>query len=396
MPSDSASRFQTKNVLILSGGHFVNDAFASFLSPFLPLIIEKFGLSMTMAGFLTVAFRLPSLLNPVIGYISDIIDIRVLALVAPAATAASMSLLGVAPNYVTVCVLLLLAGMCSSLFHIVGPVMVAHVSGNDLGRGMSYWMTGAEVSRTIAPLLAVLTVSIWGFEDSYPVMLVGIAAGILIYVNLRGLERPSSMKDEQKVERIWHMMRRIIAPLTMLLLCRAFLITGFVAFLPTYMVSLDQTLWVGGAMLALFELAGIAGALSGGTVSDRFGRRTILLVTLPLSSLFMLAFVYLSGWAKVPCIMFLGISAFSIMPVTMAVLYDSCGTNRGAANGIFMTINFVSTAVVTLFIGWLVDLTGFTVTLTVNALMGILCVPVIFFLPRQVANGSPYRKGGSE
>jgi len=396
MPSDSTSRFQTKNVLVLSGGHFVNDAFASFLSPFLPLIIEKFGLSMTLAGFLTVAFRLPSLLNPLIGYLSDIIDIRVLALIAPAATAASMSLLGVAPNYVMVCALLFLAGISASLFHIVGPVMVAQVSGNDLGRGMSYWMTGAEAARTIAPLLAVLTVSVWGFEDSYPVMLVGIGAGILIFVNLRGLERPSGMKDEQKVEMIWHMMRRIIGPLTALLLCRAFLVTGFIAFLPTYMVSLDHTLWVGGAMLALFELAGIGGALFGGTVSDRFGRRTILLVTIPLSSLFMLAFVYLSGWAKVPCIMFLGISAFSIMPVTMAVLYDFCGTNRGAANGIFMTINFIGTAVVTLFIGWLVDLTGFTVTLTVNALMGILCVPVIFFIPRRAEEGPRQEKGDSQ
>lgn len=383
MISDTASRFQTKNVLILSGGHFVNDAFASFLSPFLPLIIEKFGLSMTLAGFLTVAFRLPSLLNPLIGYMSDIIDIRVLALVAPAATAASMSLLGVAPNYVTVCVLLFLAGISASLFHIVGPVMVAQVSGSDLGRGMSYWMTGAEVSRTIAPLLAVLTVSLWGFEGSYPVMVVGIGAGILIYANLRGLEKPSGMKGAQKVGKIWHMMRRIIVPLTALLLCRAFLVTGFVAFLPTYMVSLDKTLWIGGAMLALFELAGIGGALFGGTVSDRFGRRTILLVTLPLSALFMLAFIYTSDWAKVPCIMLLGISAFSIMPVTMAVLYDSCGTNRGAANGVFMTINFIGTALVTLFIGWLVDLTGFTVTLTVNALVVILCIPVIFLIPRR-------------
>jgi hypothetical protein len=42
-------------VLTAAGGHFVHDSFTSFLSPLLPLIIQKLGLSLTMAGDKTKA-----------------------------------------------------------------------------------------------------------------------------------------------------------------------------------------------------------------------------------------------------------------------------------------------------------------------------------------------------
>jgi len=381
MVKNKSATFQTKNVLMLSCGHFIQDAFAFFLAPFLPLIISKFGLSMVLAGFLTVALRLPALLGPVFGYISDFVDVRIMVIVTPAATAVAMSLLGVAPNYAIVCLLLGLAGISSTLFHTIGPVMVAHVSGNDLGRGMSYWMTGAELARTIAPLIAVSVVSILGFEGSYPVMLIGIFASLLLYINLKDLQLPSSRKNARSMGKIWHMLRRIMVPLITLLFCRAFLITSFTAFLPTYMISLGKTLWLGGVMLALFELAGIAGALFGGTISDRIGRRIILKVTIPLSSILMLTFIYFSGWVKFPMVMLLGVTASSIMPVNMAILYDFCGKNRGVANGFFMTVNFASTAIVTLFVGWLADLTGFRMAFTVNAILGFLCVAAVFLLP---------------
>ena len=101
-----------------------HDVFSSFLAPFLPLLIGKFGLSMTLAGSLTVFFRLPSLVTPFFGVISDRVDLRQIAIWAPAFTAVTMSLLGVAPDYLTVCLLLLCAGTSAAIFHVLGPVPI--------------------------------------------------------------------------------------------------------------------------------------------------------------------------------------------------------------------------------------------------------------------------------
>ena len=44
--NQSADGFQFRKILLLSGGHFSNDVFSSFLAVFLPLLIDKFSLTM--------------------------------------------------------------------------------------------------------------------------------------------------------------------------------------------------------------------------------------------------------------------------------------------------------------------------------------------------------------
>ena len=59
--------FQTGGVLLLSVCHFIHDIYSSFLSPLLPLLIQKLSLSLTRAGLLTTIMQIPALLNPFIG-----------------------------------------------------------------------------------------------------------------------------------------------------------------------------------------------------------------------------------------------------------------------------------------------------------------------------------------
>ena len=69
---DTDSRpFQTGNVLLISFSHLLNDTYAAFVAPVLPLLINKFGLSYFLAGILTAGIRLPALLNPLIGILAD-------------------------------------------------------------------------------------------------------------------------------------------------------------------------------------------------------------------------------------------------------------------------------------------------------------------------------------
>gem|GEM_PF-6888893 len=55
--------FQAGRVGIISLCHFIHDVY-SFLSSLLPLLIEKFSLTLTRAGFLSTVMQLPALLNP--------------------------------------------------------------------------------------------------------------------------------------------------------------------------------------------------------------------------------------------------------------------------------------------------------------------------------------------
>ena len=78
--------FQTGKVLALSFCHFIHDIYSSFLSPLLPLLIEKLSLSLTQAGLTSTVLQLPALLNPLLGTLADRVSVRYFIILAPMIT----------------------------------------------------------------------------------------------------------------------------------------------------------------------------------------------------------------------------------------------------------------------------------------------------------------------
>jgi len=171
-------------------------------------------------------------------------------------------------------------------------------------------------------------------------------------------------------------------PLTGVMISRASLAATLTAFLPTYMVMTGRSLWVGGMSLAVLEFSGIVGTLFGGTLSDKVGRRAVLQAALPSSAVLLLAFVHAPHWLQFPILLCLGCGLFVLTPVNLAIVQDHCGSHRGAATGVFMTIHFMSTAVITIFVGWVADLVGLKSAFSVSALLGLAGVPIVLLLPK--------------
>jgi FSR family fosmidomycin resistance protein-like MFS transporter len=381
IPNQSSDGFQFRKILLLSGGHFSHDVFSSFLAVFLPLLIDKFSLTMALAGTFTVIFRAPSLMNPLLGLFFDRSNFYYPAIWGPAITACAMSLIGVASSYGAVCVLLLFAGISASMFHVVSPVMVAQVAGGRLGRGMSFWMTGGEGARFVGPILGVWAVSFWGFEGCFPVMFLGILASLFLHVQLKGTASGMAADSVSHMSKSMQSLGRVMFPLSGIMVAVLLMRAPLAAFLPTFMVASGKSLWFGGATLAVLEGAGVIGTMTGGTLSDRLGRRRMLAMVIPLSALLMLAFLYAPDWLALPFLMLLGLTLFSIGPIELAIVQDQCAGQRGTANGLYMGISFTITAGVTVFVGWLSDQIGMQAALAVCAVSGLLGTPFVLMLP---------------
>src|SRR5512136_869954 len=122
-PVPREETFQTDQALVIAAGHLTHDIFTSFLAPLLPLIIQKLGLSLTLAGSLASFQQLPGLINPLLGMIADRGSLRWLAILAPTVTAVSMSLIGLAPSYTALVILLLVTGISTAFWHVPMPVV---------------------------------------------------------------------------------------------------------------------------------------------------------------------------------------------------------------------------------------------------------------------------------
>jgi len=373
--------FPFRKILVISGGHFSHDLFTSFLAVFLPLLIDKFSLSLALAGTFTVIFRAPSLLNPLLGLIFDRTNFYYPVIWGPVVTAVAMSLIGVAPSYGAVCVLLLFAGISSSMFHVVGPVMIARMAGYDIGRGMSFWMTGGEIARFAGPVLGVWAISFWGFEGCYPVMLLGLLASLFLHVQFRDIDSGTVSKHRMHISKSLRSLGRVMLPLSGIMVAVILIAAPLMAFLPTFMVASGKSLWFGGVALAVLEGAGALGTITGGTLSDRLGRRRMLAVAIPLSALLMLTFLYAPGWMTIPLLSLLGFTLFSITPIELAIVQDHCIGQRGVANGLYMGISFIITAAVTISAGWLSDQVGLQTAMAICALIGFAGTFFVLFLP---------------
>jgi len=371
--------FQTEQVLTIVGGHFVHDTYSAFVAPLLPLIIERLSISLTLAGALWSFVQLPALINPFIGYLADKVSVRYFVILAPAVTASLMSLLGIAPNYFTLAVLLFVAGISVAAFHAPAPAMIARIAGNQLGKGMSFFMAGGELGRTVGPLLAVWAVSTWTLDGFYRVMVLGWAASLVLYWRLHNISaRPD---QRQSLRAMLPAARRLFVPLIGIVVPRQFLTTALAVYLPTFMSIEGASLWVAGASLSIWELAGVGGALMGGTLSDRWGRKMVLVIGSAASSVLMLLFLGVEGWLLVPVLIALGLTGLSLAPVMLAIVQEHLPNNRATANGVFLSITFLARPLAAFVLGLIGDNFGLRSAYFWTAIISLMAVPAVFFLP---------------
>jgi len=381
------SDFQTGQVVTLSISHFIHDVYSSFLAPLLPLLIEKLSMSLTQAGFLSTIMQVPALLNPYIGSLADRISVRYFIILAPAMTAIPMSLIGLAPSYGVLLILLFMAGISVAVFHVPSPVMVSKLSGQKVGRGMSFFMVGGEFARTIGPMVAVGSVALLGLEGFYPVMAVGILASVWLYLRFRDVPVGNKRPKKTSVLGTWKEMRHILMPLSVILVARGFMHATMASFLPTFVKAETGNLWLAGFALTLYEATGVLGVLTAGSLSDYLGRRKVLLISLIGAPLALFLFTWAGGWVRVAALMSTGFLLLSTTPVMLAMVQENAKTSPAAANGFFMMMSFMARSAVVVIVGWWGDLFGLRETYFISAAAGLVGIPFIFFLTDKKGDG---------
>jgi MFS transporter, FSR family, fosmidomycin resistance protein len=374
--------FQTGLVIPLAFSHFIHDIYTATLAPLLPVIIDKLSLSLTAAGSLPAILQLPSIINPFIGYMADKVNLRYLTIFAPAVTATLISCLSFANSYWVMALLLFVTGFSVACYHAPTPALIANSAGSKVGLGMSLYMAAGELSRTVGPLIAVWAISIWSLEGFYRIVVIGWATTIVLFLRLRDI--PNALKTPPSIKVILPTLQSLFIPLALINLFRSFMLESITTYLPIYMNSQGASLTVSGGALSILELAGVIGTFTSGTISDRFGRRLILLLSIVLSAGIMFIFLNTSGWLYIPILVILGFTAISTGPVMLAMVQDHLPENRSLGNSLLMFITFLTRPLAMLSIGLLSDNFGLKIAFTTGTMISLLAIPAIIILPKDV------------
>ena len=376
--------FKTNHIVLVSSAHLFHDTFSSFLAQALPILIEKLSISNTLAGLLSIIQRIPSLFNFLVGIMVENMRARYLVIFTPAVTSIAMCLIGVAPGYIFLAIILFISGISSTLFHVPAPVMIKKLSGSRIGKGMSFFMLGGELARTLGPLVIVGVVSLWGFESTYKLIPFGLAASVFLFIKLRKIDISSSFEGPRTKPEYWKIFKKflpVFISIGGITFFRAAIVASLTLYLPVYITENGGEYWFSGISLSVLQLSGAFGTFYGGTISDKIGRKSSLLIIAIVSPLLMYIFTFIQGFWTLPLLILMGGFLISSTPILLAVVHELETQRLAFVNGVYMTINFTMSSLMVLLVGIASDFWGINFTYKASAFVGLIAIVFVLFLP---------------
>jgi FSR family fosmidomycin resistance protein-like MFS transporter len=185
---------------------------------------------------------------------------------------------------------------------------------------------------------------------------------------------------------MWGVIRAGGRPLALvagIILLRSVATTSFATFFPTFLKNeVGTELAYAALSVTVFEVFGALGAFLGGTLSDRFGRRQMILVSqLGAAPLMFLALQQAGGNLGLVALALGGLFSLSIGSVILALIIELMPEHRGMASGLMMFLGFEGTLIATIPVGWIADQIGLGSTLMGSVWLSVLSLPLTLMLP---------------
>ena len=374
--AETAPRTKPANypqLFLLASSHFMLDAYSGFLSPILPLLIAKFGLSLTLAALLLSVYQLiASTGQALFGFLADRFprfDFSVWSLVI---TGTFISAMGWAPRYFLVLVLLILAGLSTASYHPQAAAMSGEASKESRAFGMAVFMTAGRLGYAVGPLIAVPIAVTFGHKVLILAALPALILAAVLHRRRTPVGRGAPWPGRAEFLKPFVENFRPLALLWSFEAFRTGVMTGLSAFLPLMLIEKGYSLVAAGASVSLFIGGGAVGNLIGGRLADRIGRKRVLVFSGLGAIPFAYGFLWTEGALLWVCLTLLGAVLLSSLGVTLAKGQELVPASSGTVSSLIMGITWTLGSVGILFIGAVGDWAGLP---TAIAILFLLLVP---------------------
>ncbi len=388
---------------VLCAGHFINDAYSSTIYPLLPVLGEKLALSTTQLFWLAPLYAITSsLLQPLYGIISDRYAKRFFAVFAPTITAVFVSLIGIAPSYGVLIVLLIGGGFGIGSFHPQGAAIASNASSDRRRLGMAIFSAVGTLGFAFGPFAITRLVSAFGLGKSYYAMFIGILMSAVLYKFCPPLERKaetetieekgeSNSPNKQKISQkrlnasLIAALRGAWKPLLLLYLItvlRSGLQMTTSNYLPFMLKEEGYSLISTGNALTVFLLLGGVGGLVGGILAERISGRTVTLVSGLLGAPLMIGAFMTTG---VLSMILLGLGGFvllSTIPVNVAMAQELVPEQTSTVSALMMGAAWGVGAFAPQLLRGMAQSQGFRYALIFASAVTLLSAVCAYFLPR--------------
>jgi MFS family permease len=291
-----------------------------------------------------------------------------------------------------------LVGFGNSLWHPTAIPTLARRFPDRKGLVLSLHSMGGNVGDAIAPLAVGALLSVLSWRQAVALNVApGILLALLIFVFLGtmqlGARKPDSHAGAQSLRDYFRGLPELFGNRGLIVLAsssafRSMTQNALLTFLPVYLAyELGYSpLWVGACMFAL-QAAGFAAAPVAGHLSDRMGRKSVMMTSMAMTAV-VLVFMALAGRsaAFVLFVTVLGFFLYAIRPVMQAWLLETTPKNMGGTSiGVLFGAQALGSSVGPLLGGMVADRYGLTAAFYFLAGTIVAANLFIFFMPRTEA-----------
>lgn len=399
-----APRGSYREMWLITLGHALTHWYPATFYLLLPIIGKELGLSFSQIGLImTCQYIAGAVANVPGGVLVDTVGRKgVLMAVSLFWVGFPYLLMGFAHSYLMLLGCVALVGFGNSLWHPTAIPTLARRFPERKGLVLSLHSMGGNVGDAIAPLVIGSLLAVLSWRE---VIVLNVAPGIvialLIFVflgtlQLRGKKRDGSGEAQGHTQPLADYFRglpelfksRGLVLLSTSSAFRSMTQNALLTFLPVFLAyELGYSpFWVGVCMFAL-QTAGFAAAPIAGHLSDRMGRRSIMMTSMAMTAV-VLVFMALAGksLAFVAFIAVLGFFLYAIRPVMQAWILETTPKNMGGTSiGVLFGAQALGSSVGPLLGGVVGDAYGLTATFHFLAATIILANLFIFFMPKAEA-----------
>ena len=386
------NRTDVKVIFALTLIHFTGDFYVSFVNPLLPVLVERFALSLTQVGLIAGMMRmLAFVVQPAVGYFADRYRSRIFILGGPLLSLIFIALLGRATSYPVLLLFIALASVGSSMFHPSVAGMVANYAGRHFGFSMSIFNMGGTLAFGLGPLAIAYVVSRFGLEASLWTAIPGLALMVLLFRIV-----PPPLGEGLRGQGFFGAVRtafgdawKSVLLIWVVMVLRAFVTQSFLAFIPILYAREGYSLVSIGLVISLFTVVGALSGLIAGHLSDRIGYRPIYYVTFGLGTPCFLLMLFLHGAWVYPVAALAGGFAFATQALGIVMAQKLAPRGKSMVSSLMMGLAMGIGGMLIPVVGSLADHFSLRAVLTGLAVIPVLCIGLVFFFPEKRLREQP-------
>lgn len=377
--------------------HLINDTMQAVIPAMFPLLERDLGLTFTQLGMISFVLNIfASLLQPAVGFMTDKRPFPYALPLGMVSSFIGLSLLVLSTQYWMILISVMFLGVGSAVFHPEGSRVSFMAAGSKRGLAQSIYQVGGNSGQALAPLLSAFVILPFGMKGA-AMVLVLTSIGIFLLTKIAAWYK--QQLEAEKLSKVKKTLVSSLPPLSkkqigfalvvllLIIFARSFYVTNMTNFYIFYLVEhYDLTVVRGQLFIFIFMALGVVGTFFGGPLSDKYGRKNIILLSVIGPIPFCLALPFVPLYVALALLIIIGALIMISFTVTVVYAQELVPSKIGTMAGLTVGVAFGMGAIGSVVIGSVMDVMGIRFTMIAISLLTLLLFVALLLPKDRVAN----------